>query len=144
MSGIDVETCRKGVLADQRIGYNGQLVAEALARNFENGACQLSFERLADAAMIISGAKPVREAIARLEGRGWLLIERPADANHGRRALRYQPVMPAAVCSSPTCPQASLKTTHRQAARCHPATLATRQRRCRSESSSSPKTSSRW
>jgi hypothetical protein len=66
-----------------------------LARNFAGGIFQKSLDVFADEALIISGAKPVRDAVGRLEAYGWIVIEKPRDANRRGRGLRYQPAMPA-------------------------------------------------
>jgi hypothetical protein len=94
MSRIELEGWLAAVNADQRIGYTGKQVAGVLARNLSNGACQLSFERIADHAGITT-AEVVRKAVDRLKTGGWILVEKPADANHHGRGLKYRPSMPA-------------------------------------------------
>jgi len=83
------------VLADQRIGPSGQRVAEVLARSFAGGACQISLDGIADEALILSGTHAVRKSISRLEACGFIVIEKPPDANRRGRGLRYSLAMPA-------------------------------------------------
>jgi hypothetical protein len=88
------------VLADRRLGHNAQRVAEVLARSFsQDGAAQASYDRIADEAGIFEPSV-VRRAVARLERCGFIEIERPSDANHRGRGLRYALAMPAAAVSA--------------------------------------------
>ena len=89
---VDIDLRETALRRDDRLNGNARQIARVLARRFHegNGRCQLSFERLAGEAGIISFTN-VREALGMMKRTGWIESERVPGATH--RGLEYRPVM---------------------------------------------------
>lgn len=83
------------IAADWRLGTGDKLVALVLLFRFHNtktGQCNPSYERLAEACCLTRRA--VIKIIPRLEGAGWLIVDRTAGGRKRRNQFRFKLIQP--------------------------------------------------
>ena len=99
MASIDLDHWETSLRADRRLSQRALDVAHALADHFRagNGKCQLSAERIAGAAGLVS-LNITRDALSMLRLAGWIESDRPADTR--RRGLQYRPTLSTSVVTT--------------------------------------------
>jgi hypothetical protein len=96
---FDISLWEAALEADRRLNQRALNVARALADHFRagNGKCQLSAERIAGAAGLVS-LNTTRDALSMLRQAGWIESNRPADTT--RRGLQYRPTLSTSVVTT--------------------------------------------
>ena len=99
MSSVNVEQWEAEVFADHRVNPLARRVAKTLADHFREGggSCQLSADKLADAAGIVD-VSTARNGLHRLKRYGWIIAEHVPRTK--KRGLVYRPIMSVSAARS--------------------------------------------